>query len=517
MSRRLPFQNNDPQTNGPQYLEDLATGYWYSEVLFTAVELGLFNLLEPAGQDLPDIAGRLRLEQASLQRFLEALCALGLLAKHENTYYNSRISREFLLKGQANYQGDSILWRKRLRPNWRSLRRCLQKGGRVRFARQEESREQMVRRMRRYVRAMANVAQSKVQEILPYLAGLSLNGNVLDVGSGPGTVAAGILECFPGARATLTDLPEVLELAREGLEKSTLRGRFDYHPANILEPWDLPPDHFELIILSNILHAYAETEIVAVLARAAACLKKGGLILIHDFFLEHQPEKAALFDLNMFVNTFNGKVYTAGWVQEQLELLGLQVSELLPLGSDTALIFAAKEEESLQKICPDGPSRLMAKIRSQGFHHVQALRVQDIQIPGWVDLRCRYGCENYGRPHCPPNSLTPQKTREMLADYSHGLLLEGTPPTADFQRLVLTAEREAFKAGFYKAFALWAGPCSLCERCCEDGSCQNKDARPSLEGSGIDVFATVQRAGLSLQTLPDRNDYAKYFAILLLE
>ena len=30
---------HDPQDTNPQYLEDLATGYWNSEVLFTAVEI----------------------------------------------------------------------------------------------------------------------------------------------------------------------------------------------------------------------------------------------------------------------------------------------------------------------------------------------------------------------------------------------------------------------------------------------------------------------------------------------
>jgi predicted metal-binding protein/2-polyprenyl-3-methyl-5-hydroxy-6-metoxy-1,4-benzoquinol methylase len=514
----MPFQSNDPQTNGPQYLEDLATGYWYSEALFTAVDLGIFTLLEPEGKKLAEIAGKLGLEQAGLQRFLEALCALGLLDSYGKRYSNTRVSREFLIKGRENYQGDSVLWRKNLFPNWRSLRRCLKKGGRVRFAKQEEGREQLVRRIRRYGRAMGNVAASKAKEILPILTNLSLTGEILDVGSGPGTISAGLLAHFPAARATLMDIPEVLDYARELLEKSELSGRLDYYPANILLPWQLEKDHFDLIILSNIVHAYSEGEIIVLLAKAVACLKPGGLMLIHDFFLEHCREKAALFDLNMFVNTFNGKVFTAKWVQEQLELLNLSVSELLPLASDTALIFAAKEAQSLQNLCLDRNSRLMAKIRKLGFHSVNSLTTEDIQIPNWVDLRCRYGCANYGKPHCPPNSLSPQKTREMLAAYSHCLLLEGTPPTGDFQRLVLQAEKEAFAAGCYKAIAFWAGPCSLCEKCrAEEGCCQSRDARLSMEGAGIDVFATVQRAGIALRTLADRGDYVKYFAIVLLE
>ncbi|MHB8126369.1 MAG: DUF2284 domain-containing protein [Desulfitobacteriaceae bacterium] len=518
MLKPLPFQNNNPQANGSQYLEDLATGYWYSEALFTAVELGIFTLLEPEGKELEEISSILSINTAGLQRFLQALRALGLVDKYREVYFNTKVSQEFLIKGRENYQGESILWRKKLLPNWRSLRRCLKKGGRVRFAKQEERQEQIVRRIRRYGQAMGNVAKSKLKEILPILSNLSLTVDILDVGSGPGTISAGLLEHFPDARATLMDIPEVLDYARELLESTELGCRFDYYPANILEPWELKKDHFDLIILSNIVHAYSEVEIVNVLDRAVACLKPGGLMLIHDFFLEHCLEKAALFDINMFVNTFNGKVFGAQWVREQLELRNLWVSEMIPLGSDTALIFAAKNVESLQNLCLDRKTQLMAKIRRHGFHSVHSMIIEDIQIPGWVDLRCRYGCENYGKPHCPPDSLSPQKTREMLADYSHCLLLEGTPPTGDFQRLVLKAEKEAFAAGYYKALAFWAGPCTLCEKCNREEGCRNsKDSRLSLEGAGIDVFATVKKAGISLRTLVDKGDYIKYFAILLLE
>ena len=514
----LPFQTNDPQLNGPQYLEDLATGYWYSEALFTALELNIFTLLEPEGKRLKELAESLNLESSGLQRFLQALCALGLLDQYGEVYFNTRVSQEFLVKGKENYQGESILWRKRLFPNWRSLRRCLKMGGRVRYTRKDEGQEKVVRRIRQYGRAMDCVAENKVKELLPFFARLDSLGEILDVGSGPGTISIRLLEHFPDARATLMDIPEVLDYAQERLEVTELSDRFEYCSANILEPWPLKKEHYDLVILSNIVHAYAEAEIREVLDRAVACLKPDGLLLIHDFFHEHFAEKAALFDINMFVNTYNGKVYEAQWIREQLGLRNLSVTEMLPLHSDTALIFAAKDENCLQNLCLDSKTQLMARIQRQGFSSVRIIPVENIQIPGWTDLRCQFGCSSYGKPHCPPNSLSAEKTKEMLKDYTHGLLLEGTPPTSSFQRLVLKAEKEAFTAGYYKAFALWAGPCTLCEKCNGEKGCINtKEARPSMEASGIDVFSTVQKAGIALRPLTEGRDFVKYFAILLLE
>ncbi|HBV99174.1 MAG: metal-binding protein [Peptococcaceae bacterium BICA1-7] len=513
----LPYLNCDPQEKGPQYLEDIATGYWYSEALFTAVELDIFTLLE-GGKTAEEIAAGLDLNRAGLERFLQALCALGLIGRQGGVYFNTNISRRFLVKGEEDYQGDSILWRKKLFPGWRSLEGCLRKGGRVDFAAPDENPEQLAGRIRQYSRAMDCVARAKVEEILPFFKHILLSGEILDVGSGSGAVSAGFLENYPGLRAILMDLQEVLDCAGELLGERGCHHRIDYCPANILEPWPVQEKGFDLIILSNIVHAYSEVEITELLEKAAACLKKDGFLLIHDFFFDHCPGKAALFDLNMFVNTYNGRVYPAGWLKDRLTRQKLYPTELLPLTSDTALIIAGKSPERLSGLCLDSKIRLIARIKDLGFQSVCPLPAEAVHIPEWADLRCRFGCDNFGKPHCPPNSPTPEKTREIFRDYTHCLLLEGSPPTGDFQRLVLRAEKEAFKAGFYKALAFWAGPCAICDICSPEGSCRNtRDSRPSMEGSGIDVFETVKRAGFSLRTLAERGDFIKYFGILLLE
>jgi predicted metal-binding protein len=144
--------------------------------------------------------------------------------------------------------------------------------------------------------------------------------------------------------------------------------------------------------------------------------------------------------------------------------------------------------------------------------------VEGISVADWVQTRCEFGCDRYGSPGCPPNSPTPDEIRRILKVYSFALLLEGVPPTRDFQRSVLAAEREAFLAGHHKTLSFWAGPCSQCPACVTEGRCRNrKECRPSMEGAGIDVFETAHRAGIPLATLTDRDGYVKYFGLLLVE
>lgn len=513
----LPFINLDPQGTGIQYLEDLATAYWFSEVLFTAVEMDIFTLLHPAGKTVAEIAGDLGYDPAGVERFLQALCSLGLLGRDGLSFFNTGLARKHLIKGEEGYQGDSILWRKYLSTNWRGLQECLKAGGRVAYPTGEGQRER-VQRIKKYMLAMDNVARVKVKDFVHIFRESNLEGKMLDVGAGSGAIAAGFLERFPFLRATLIDLHEVLECTRELMQVRGHGERVTYCPANILEPWPVDTGGFKLVILSNVIHAYSEEEVNFILDRAAKCLSDDGFLVIHDFFPEHYPPKAMLFDLNMFINTYNGKVFSSGWVRERLVTKGLHVTELVPLPSDTALLVAAKDGTGLSSLCLDRESCLTAKVQALGFRQVYPVSVDVVHVPEWADMRCRFGCSSYGRRHCPPNSPSPEKTRQVLQDYSRALLLEGEPPTREFQYRVLRAEKEAFQAGFYKAFAFWAGPCSLCNYCTTEGVCGNtRDARPSMEGAGIDVFETVRRAGLRLETVKDKNDYVKYFALVLLE
>jgi predicted metal-binding protein len=220
----------------------------------------------------------------------------------------------------------------------------------------------------------------------------------------------------------------------------------------------------------------------------------------------------------MFINTFYGMVFSAMDVRAHLLRLGLSCTDLAPLTTDTAVLFASEDEAALDALALGPRDLLVSRIRALGFEQVYPVKPEDIHIPEWSDLRCRFGCDRYGSPHCPPNSPPAWKTREIVKDYKHALLLQGEPPTRAFQLGVLQAEREAFRSGFHKAFSYWAGPCSLCEVCVEEGPCRNTvNARPSMEGAGIDVFETARRAGAALRTLKSKDDFIRYFALILLE
>lgn len=196
----------------------------------------------------------------------------------------------------------------------------------------------------------------------------------------------------------------------------------------------------------------------------------------------------------------------------------LVYTPLLTVTDGISVVFAAKTAELLDTLELTTEDRLIAELKKLAIRSVTMIDPKDVVTSSWVRDHCRFGCSTYGDKHCPPHSPTYDETWTKLEEYKHALLIEGEPPTHSFQHLMLKAEKTAFKAGYYRAFAYWAGPCSLCTECKPpDPPKKCTASRPSMESAGIDVFATVRKQGFQMETRKDKNEFVKYFGLLLLD
>lgn len=196
----------------------------------------------------------------------------------------------------------------------------------------------------------------------------------------------------------------------------------------------------------------------------------------------------------------------------------LVYTPLLSVTDGISVVFAAQTEEILQRLSLTKEQQLAARLKTIGFTSLTPMDPREVVCASWVKDHCRFGCSSFGSKHCPPHSPHFTETETRLGEYRKALLIEGVPPTHDFQKKMLQGERIAFKSGFYRAFVYWAGPCSLCTECKPPAPPKKCTAtRPSMESAGIDVFATVRKQGFSLETRKDKNEYIKYFGLLLLE
>jgi len=84
--------------------------------------------------------------------------------------------------------------------------------------------------------------------------------------------------------------------------------------------------------------------------------------------------------------------------------------------------------------------------------------------------------------------------------------------------MVAALERELFLAGHHRAWGMGAGPCSFCEACNLEGPCRFlRQARPSMEGCGIDVYTTVRQAGWQIEVVQTLKSPFRLFSMVLIE
>ena len=156
------------------------------------------------------------------------------------------------------------------------------------------------------------------------------------------------------------------------------------------------------------------------------------------------------------------------------------------------------------------------RAKELGAKEAKVIPSKSIVTAEWVRLKCQFGCDGFDRClTCPPNSPTPEVTRRMLTFYKNALLIHGNEHT-HIREVVSTMEQEMFLDGYFKAFAMGAGPCELCDTCAEFCRHPTK-ARPSLEACGIDVFTTARSNGYPIQTLKIASCKGNYYGIVLID
>lgn len=165
----------------------------------------------------------------------------------------------------------------------------------------------------------------------------------------------------------------------------------------------------------------------------------------------------------------------------------------------------------------DDLQRLVDRAVEMGALEAKPIEPASVVTAEWVRWKCRFGCGGYGSSLCcPPHSPTPAETRRLLDCYTRAILVHCKPGTR-VKPIVAALEREAFLAGYYRAFALGEGPCHLCEECNLERCIHAREARPAMEACGIDVFATVRANGYPIEVVTDRSCDQNYYGLLLVD
>ena len=326
----------------------LIEAFRHSKAMFAAVSLGVFDALErePAGAE--SLAAALQLSREPLERLLHACVGLKLLRKEEHLYANERVASAYLchasehsLVGYILYSNDVLF------PLWNHLEDAIREGTPRwdqefgtedaifdHFFRSEDDKQTFLQGMH----GLGLISSPKVVEAFD----LSQFRHMLDLGGATGHLAIAACERYPQLRATVFDLPEVIEITRSYINRlGAVCDRVSLMPGDFFR--DQLPEA-DLIAVGRILHDWSDTKVRKLLAKIFGRLPRGGAILIAEKLVGEAktgPVSALLQSLNMLVCT-EGRERTLNEYRHILEEAGFGQVEGKITGAYLDAVIASK-------------------------------------------------------------------------------------------------------------------------------------------------------------------------------
>lgn len=298
----------------PQEIDWLrkTASFFPSRIILTANNFRIFDILEGKRKTAGAAAKAISADKRATELLLNSLTAIGLLEKKEGKYRNTSIASRYLVEGKPDYQGDILMHYHTLWENWSGLDLVLKTGQPHRKSHDHKS----------FVLGMHNLALQRVKKVI---GSLDLKGvkTILDLGGGPGTYS--MYFARKKIAVTLLDFPDTLKISKRLIEDAGLGHMVSLHPGDFTK--DKLGGPYDLIFISQILHAYGEEQCSAMLRKCYSSIPRGGRIVIQEFYLDEtktSPVQGALFAINMLVNTPHGRTYTPEEMTSWLKRAGFR-------------------------------------------------------------------------------------------------------------------------------------------------------------------------------------------------
>lgn len=318
---------------------EMAASFRPACVLGAAAELNVFTVIGDRQLSLEKAASLLRSDLRATRMLLDALAALHLLQKEEERYSVPDALRPLLSEGSPGSVLPMLLHSTNILRNWIQLAWVVKAG--IPGPRAASIRGFDADRAA-FIAAM-HVVSGPIADDLVARIGLPFT-HLLDVGGASGTWAMAFLRANPQARATIFDLPDAIQQARERFAATEFADRVAFAAGDFYR--DELPAGADLAWVSAIIHQHGREESRDLFAKVYRALAAGGHIAIRDIVMEPgrtRPVMGALFAINMLVNTDRGDTFTFGEIAEDLQAAGFSAVEHRVQAEDMSSVVVARK------------------------------------------------------------------------------------------------------------------------------------------------------------------------------
>ncbi|XP_034418767.1 acetylserotonin O-methyltransferase 2 [Cyclopterus lumpus] len=296
----------------PFKLLEYFNGFRVSKVIFSACELGVFDLLlgAPGPLSARHVAHELRTSVDGMERLLDALVGMEVLevepAEGTALYSSSDVANLYLARGSSKslhhmmtYQNQTVY------PLWTHLGDAVREGrnqNEKTFGLQPEDPFQAVYRsddeMLKFMGLMDSSWILDGHDIATAFD-LSCFQKIVDLGGCTGALAREMAKAYPSSSVSVLDLPTVVDAAKKYFSREN--DDVVFHSGDFFLG-DVPPA--DLYVLARIVHDWPEEKCLSLLRKLHdTCRPGGGVLLVEAMLLETRrgPLMAQIFSLNMLV------------------------------------------------------------------------------------------------------------------------------------------------------------------------------------------------------------------------
>ncbi|MFO0940368.1 MAG: class I SAM-dependent methyltransferase [Pirellulales bacterium] len=336
------------QDASPTVVLDLIEAFRRSKVMFAAVQLGVFDVLERSPRSAASLAQELNCNVAAMQTLLESCVALGLLSFSDSSFSNLPAATKYLtstspirMTGYITYS-NNVMWQM-----WAHLEDAIRTGenrwkqtfgsdGPIfsHFFRTPEA-------MKEFLMGMHGFGMITSPRIVQEFD-LSKYSCMCDLGGATGHWVIAACELYPNLKGIVFDLPHALDLAREMISGSSASDRLQVAGGDFFAD-NLPAA--DLYALGRIVHDWSEDKIRLLLKRIYEALPSGGALMIGEKIVNEDrsgPRWALMQSLNMLVCT-EGKERSASEYRELLTEAGFGNIEVAITDLPLDCILAVKD------------------------------------------------------------------------------------------------------------------------------------------------------------------------------
>lgn len=171
---------------------------------------------------------------------------------------------------------------------------------------------------------------------------LTGRSHLLDIGGGSGIYSCSLAAHHSTLRATVFEQPPVDRITSRCLEERGFAGRVDVATGDMFK--DPLPREADVHLFSNVLHDWDYPEVRQLLAISHKALAPGGLLIIHDAFINETktgPLPVAEYSA-LLMHSTQGKCYGVGEYAELLREAGFEPGPYQDTAADRGFMTAIR-------------------------------------------------------------------------------------------------------------------------------------------------------------------------------